>query len=64
MSKQQSIENDVTLEARRAMARILGRLGGLKGGKSRSPAKVAAARRNAQLAGRPRRTEGRLRSRH
>jgi hypothetical protein len=55
MPNQKSMQHDVTLEARRAMARILGRLGGLKGGRSRSPAKVAAARRNAKRAGRPRR---------
>jgi hypothetical protein len=39
---------------RRAIAKILGRRGGQIGGRSRSPAKIAAARRNAKLGGRPR----------
>lgn len=36
-----------------AAAVELGRLGGLKGGKSRSKAKQAAARKNGKLGGRP-----------
>jgi hypothetical protein len=36
-------------------ARILAKLGARKGGQSRSPAKVAAARRNGKLGGRPKR---------
>lgn len=35
-------------------AAALGRLGGMKGGKSRSAAKVAAVRANGKLGGRPR----------
>ncbi len=38
----------------RESARILGRLGGLAGGRTRSPAKAAAARLNGALGGRPR----------
>jgi hypothetical protein len=56
--------DELSAAARSEIAKILGRLGGLKGGRSRSPAKVAAARRNAKRAGRPRRTEVRSRSRH
>jgi hypothetical protein len=36
----------------------LGRLGGLAGGKVRSAAKTAAARRNGKLGGRPKKVAG------
>ena len=35
-------------------ARVLGQAGGRIGGRSKSPAKVAAARKNGKLGGRPR----------
>ena len=44
---------ELAADARSEMAKVLGRAGGLKGGKSRSRAKIAACRRNAKLGGRP-----------
>lgn len=37
----------------RAAAALLGQLGGKVGGKSRSPKKLAASRKNGKLGGRP-----------
>lgn len=37
-------------------AAVLGRLGGLKGGRARSPAKIAASRKNGKKGGRPPKT--------
>jgi hypothetical protein len=37
-------------------AQVMGRKGGLKGGRSRSPAKIAAARANGAKGGRPKKS--------
>ena len=43
------------MAAAKSAARILGAKGAAKGGRSRSPKKVAAVRENGKLGGRPRR---------
>lgn len=45
-----------------AAAAALGRLGGMKGGKSRSAAKVAAVRANGRKGGRPKGSKNRQKS--
>jgi hypothetical protein len=44
----------------KAAAAILGRLGGRVGGRSKSPAKLKAARENGKLGGRPKLTNAQI----
>ena len=45
------------MAAAKSAARILGATGAAKGGRSRSPKKIAAVRKNGALGGRPRRKQ-------